>query len=192
VESPKIMLIAAVVLFTLVAAICDFRTKKLPNWLTVPSFIAGLAYHIVSGALTGGWSGAWHGVVFAMAGFATGFGILFVLWLIGGGGAGDVKMMGALGAWLGATLTLYVFLISTTFVILGSVGTLTFHMLSKGWGFTKRFMSPLREPAVLPRNTNRQTALEKRRIRRRLMPYGVPVALATWTVLALAWTQSHG
>ena len=128
---------AAVAGFTLTAAVCDYRTKKLPNWLTVPAFAAGLVFHVVSGAMHHGFSGSLSGLLFALGGFATGFGILLVLWLIGGGGAGDVKMMGALGGWLGATMTLYVFFVSVVFVMVGSAGAIAYQMISRGMVRTK-------------------------------------------------------
>ena len=185
----KLILVIAVVGFTLVAAVCDYRTKRLPNWLTVPAFAAGVIYQIAVGVWNEGAIGAWHGLLFALAGFAVGFGILLVLWLIGGGGAGDVKLMGAVGAWLGAWYTLEVFLISTVFVAVSSVLVLAGHMISKGMSRTKsRFLSTQSE-AQLRKAATREEAKREFKARRRLMPYGVPVALATWVVLA--WSLLH-
>ena len=65
-------------LFTLAAAITDFRCKRVPNYLTVPAALAGLAYHTLA---PGG-----QGVLFALAGFAIGFGLLLLPWILGGGG----------------------------------------------------------------------------------------------------------
>ena len=101
----RISLTIFVVIFTAVAAYIDWKTRKLPNVLTVSFFLAGLLFHLIHGAVTGGWSGAFGELLFALKGFGVGFGILLPLWLIGGGGAGDVKLFGALGAWLGAWLT---------------------------------------------------------------------------------------
>lgn len=58
--------------FTLAAAVSDLRVRKLPNWLTVPAFLAALLFHTVHAG--------WAGLGSALAGFATGFGILLVLW----------------------------------------------------------------------------------------------------------------
>lgn len=170
-------LIALVGGFTLVGAVCDARTKKLPNRLTVPAFALGLVFHAVIGAMNAGAAGLAAGLGFAFAGFATGFSILLVLWLIGGGGAGDVKMMGALGAWLGPKLTLYVFIFSAVFVAFASVGVLAIAGMTKGMAYTRRRY-------LKPANTDRSKRPTEP-ARRRLMPYGVPLALATWFVLAV-------
>lgn len=93
----------AVAVFVTTALVTDLRTLKIPNWLTVSAFVAGLAFHAIT-------QDGWNRLTFALGGFAVGFGVMLVLWLIGGSGAGDVKLMGALGAWIGATSWLMVFL----------------------------------------------------------------------------------
>ena len=92
----------AAMTLTAIALIFDLRLRRIPNALTVLFFILGLSFHIV---LAG-----WPGLRFSLLGFAAGFGPLFLLWLLGGGGGGDVKMMGALGAWLGGPVTILIFL----------------------------------------------------------------------------------
>jgi prepilin peptidase CpaA len=182
--------VAAVVVFTLTAAVCDWRTKKLPNWLTVPGLVVAVVYHLLTGAIAEGWSGAAGGMLFALGGFATGFGILLVLWLIGSGGAGDVKLMGALGAWLGAAMTMRVFLVSAVFVVLGSACALALQMISKGMGYTRRRYLSTQNTRSIPRSqAGAEVAKRNFKARRRLMPYGVPVALATWIVLV--WSQTN-
>jgi len=105
--------------FTGVAAYVDWRTHKLPNWLTVSCFATALVFHFAAGFFgqNAGLVNAFVQLGWALAGFATGFGILYVLWLIGGGGGGDVKMMGAMGAWLMPTFTLYVFIITAVLTV---------------------------------------------------------------------------
>ena len=76
--------------FVAIAVCTDLRSRRIPNWLTVSAFLGALAFHL---AVTG-----WTGLASSMCGFATGFGTLFVLFLIGGGGGGDVKLMGRRGS----------------------------------------------------------------------------------------------
>ena len=163
-----------IVAFTVIAAISDVRTQKLPNKLTVSAFALALAFHVAWGSWSGGLGGAWGswregGLSFALAGFGVGFGILFVLWLIGGGGGGDVKLMGALGAWLGPVLTLQVFLASAVFVLLFSLVVI-----------------------VTGKRPPKKSDKAKSPAGRRVMPFGVPVALATWSILAFHWYQTIG
>jgi prepilin peptidase CpaA len=180
-DAGQIILTVCVVIFTLAAAVCDWQTKRLPNVLTVSAFACALLFHFAYGVSQGGLSAAWEHLLFALAGFGTGFGILFVLWLIGGGGGGDVKYMGALGAWLGAALTLQVFLVSAVLIAIGSMGVLAWEFCGKGMVRTKsRYLAPDAKPA---RN---ETEQQQRKTRRRLMPFGVPAALATWLVLVFS------
>lgn len=153
---------AVVAVFMAVAMGMDLKTRRIPNWLTVTTFALGLVYHtIIDG---------WIGLGTALGGFALGFGLLMLLWLIGAGGGGDVKMMGALGAWLGPTQVLIVFVVSGL-VALGLV------ILIFVWKMIARSTSN-RGPT--PPGPRRQWASA-----RFLIPYAVPAALSTWIVLAL-------
>lgn len=80
---------------TLVGAVTDIRSRRLPNWLTMPTCLAGLLYAAL--ALPGS-----HGVVNALAGCAFAGLPFIILWLMGGGSAADAKMMMAVGAWIGS------------------------------------------------------------------------------------------
>ena len=76
-----------------VAAINDIRVRKIPNLLTFPTMVLGLIYYsIVNG---------WDGLFFSFGGLALGMAIFFVPYLTGGMGAGDAKLMGAVGAIIG-------------------------------------------------------------------------------------------
>ena len=77
----------------IVAAIIDLWIQKIPNILTVPTMVAGLAYH----SLANGWSG----FIFSSEGLAIGIGIFIIPYMMGGMGAGDAKLMGAVGAMIG-------------------------------------------------------------------------------------------
>ncbi|MDU4694956.1 MULTISPECIES: A24 family peptidase [Paenibacillus] len=85
-------------LMLLAAFVTDMRTMKIPNVITVTGICTGLSYHL----FTEGWMGAW----FAALGAATGFGLMFALYLLRAVGGGDVKLFAGIGAWTGITLTL--------------------------------------------------------------------------------------
>ena len=80
------------------AAIIDWRTEKVPNHLTFPAIAAGLLFWAIVGLSTDGLGGAGGNLLAALLGFACGFVPFAILWLGGGIGGGDVKLMGAVGA----------------------------------------------------------------------------------------------
>jgi prepilin peptidase CpaA len=71
----------------------DWRSHRIPNWLTVPGLLLGL------GASTVAWG--WPGTKEALEGAGLALAILLPVVLLRGLGAGDWKLMGALGAFLG-------------------------------------------------------------------------------------------
>src|SRR6188768_2498432 len=77
----------------IVACITDLRTRRIPNALTFSAIATALLFHL----LTGGWSAAGWGI----AGCLLGFLLFFPLFALRGMGAGDVKLLAAVGAWLG-------------------------------------------------------------------------------------------
>lgn len=78
---------------SLVGAVVDLRCRKLPNWLTAPLFLTGLAWSAWAGGL-GGLGSSFLAALLVMLPFV-------ILFVVAGGGAGDAKMMGGIGAWLG-------------------------------------------------------------------------------------------
>jgi prepilin peptidase CpaA len=77
----------------LVAGWTDWRWRRIPNWLTVPALLLGIA---VNGFATG-----WVGAKESLLGVGLGLGLLLPFVLIRSLGAGDWKLAGALGAFLG-------------------------------------------------------------------------------------------
>jgi len=87
------------------ASVTELKAGKIYNWLTYPAILAGLAFGAGRGAVETG--AAWDGFVNHALGFALAFGVLFLAYLLGGMGGGDVKLMGAVGAFLGWPAALY-------------------------------------------------------------------------------------
>lgn len=180
--SPAILvLISAVSIFTAVAAFWDLRTKRIPNKLTLPMFAAGWVYQLIVSLLYG-----WEHLGSAALGFLVGFGLLFVLWFVGGGGGGDVKLMGALSVWLGFQMTLAVLFVSTLIVLIATVAVVITNIVKYGLRRTKaRYLATGKTPAGKPPRA--ETRDEK--LGRRVMAYAGPVAVATW--LVVIWNAPH-
>ncbi len=150
---------------TLAAALTDLKARRIPNWLTVPAALAGLAFH---GLAPSGW-----GFGTSVGGFAVGFGLLLIPFLLGGGGMGDVKLLAALGAWLGPALLFVAFALSIGLAAGLAMSVLIYQTARLGLCRTrKRFLNNARGAA-----TNCPAP-------RRVLPFAVPVALSTWVVLA--------
>jgi prepilin peptidase CpaA len=82
-----------------VATITDLYSRRIPNWLVFPFWLAGI---VARGVYFG-----WHGVWQSLAGAGVAIGIFGVFFLLGGMGAGDVKLCAAVGAWIGPAQTLF-------------------------------------------------------------------------------------
>ncbi len=81
----------------LIASWIDYAQRKVPNWLNAS--IAALGF------MAQGWFFGWSGIAAGGLGLLVGFATLIVPWLMHGMGAGDVKLMMAIGVWLGPWLT---------------------------------------------------------------------------------------
>ncbi|MEJ2006947.1 MAG: A24 family peptidase [Acidobacteriota bacterium] len=82
----------------------DWKFRRIPNWLTVSGFALGLA--------TNGVFSGWGGIISGLEGAGIGIGVLLIPVILRGIGAGDLKLMGALGAFLGPWKLVYVLLVS--------------------------------------------------------------------------------
>ena len=81
------------VLTVTVAALYDIRSRKIPNFITYPSMAISLVYcSLVDGM---------QGFAFSAGGLILGIAFFLIPYMLGGMGAGDAKLMGALGAMLG-------------------------------------------------------------------------------------------
>src|SRR5262249_57646581 len=94
-------LMNAIVLgISMTACITDVRARRIPNWLTFGAAGAAVLWHfLAAGPVEAGFSVL--GWVVAVVCFAPVF-------AVGGLGAGDVKLAGAIGAWLGPAAAFHV------------------------------------------------------------------------------------
>lgn len=93
-----------VLLISVAACVTDLRTRRIPNVITFSAAAAGLLFQI--------WNDGASGALLAGGGWLTGLAIFLPFFALGGMGGGDVKLLAALGTWLGAYETLYLALYS--------------------------------------------------------------------------------
>ena len=104
----KTAILASSVLLCAVGGWMDFRSGRIPNWLTVPGLVAG----VVLNTFAGGWSG----LKFSLLGASVGLLLLLPFVLLRSLGAGGWKLAGGLGAFVGPGV-LVKLLIASVFVI---------------------------------------------------------------------------
>ncbi len=96
--------IAAVAL-VLVACIPDLRTRRIPNALTFGAAVVALAFHVSTAGLPG--------LAASAGGWLLGVALFLPMFALRGMGAGDVKLLAAVGAWLGPSDVIWVALITS-------------------------------------------------------------------------------
>jgi prepilin peptidase CpaA len=92
----KPVILAGAVLVSLVAAATDLRSRRVPNWLTVPWLLIGIAANT--------WLSGWSGLKASLLGAVVGLALLLPFVLLRSLGAGDWKLAGALGAFTGPSI----------------------------------------------------------------------------------------
>lgn len=103
----------------IIAAVTDIRSHKIPNWLTFSTAILGVGLNGISGGSSG--------LVNALAGLLTGMALLIVFYAFGGMGAGDVKLMGAVGSFIGPKMVLWTAFYTAMIGGIYAVGVMLFH-----------------------------------------------------------------
>ena len=162
----------------LIAAVIDVRTSRIPNWLVFAGALYGLAYNAISPLYARD-----IGILFALGGLAVGLAALLPAYLFRVMGAGDVKLMAMVGAFLGASATVGAVLAT---LIAGGVLALTLAMRS---GRTVRL---LRNVAAVSRGTmvTMTTGIGGLAVHdgpsAGKMPYGVAIAVGTIAYLVLS------
>jgi prepilin peptidase CpaA len=158
-----------------VAAVIDGRELRVPNWLTFPFAGLGLAFALLPGGL------APHE---ALLGLGLGLALLLPLYAVGGMGAGDVKLLAGVGAWIGPGLVWQVFVATA---VVGAAMAVVMMLASGRAAEHVRRMGAIacewivvRDPATLA------GIAAERKPRMTLLPYGIPIAVGAVLVFLRA------
>lgn len=208
--------IAALAIFALGMAVTDTVWRKIPNKCTIPFAILGLIFSITlwivqrvgaakplecSMAELGEMEGIHFDVMFsylcqitplwALAGFLVGFFILFLGFVIGGVGGGDVKLLAALGIWLGVKWFLLVFCVA---ILLGAIFSVCV-MIAGGPMRMIHRMNRMKKLGSTGETDKKLTKKERRsrdkpKQLKRIIPFAIPVALSVVLFLIMFVTNT--
>lgn len=169
-----------VVTITLVvAAVIDGLQLKVPNWITFPMILSGWVYSATLSPFAG-----WEGLTYSLIGTVVGLGLLLPAYAIGGMGAGDVKLMAGIGAWVWGTVTAYAFAVSA---VVGGVMAIVMVLLQKRWDkHHGQFWMILNEIFTVKDPDQLAAIATERKPRMMLLPYGIPIAIGT--IAYFGWT----
>jgi prepilin peptidase CpaA len=159
----------------IVAAIIDGIQLKVPNWLTYPFVLSGWVYSSLAFG--------WEGFLWSITGTLLGLALLLPLYSIGGMGAGDVKLLAGVGAWVHAGHTFHAFCVAA---ITGALLAVMMVVLRGGWRkHLQQFRLILAEIMTI-RDPNQLAAIAAaRKPSMMLLPYGIPITIGT--ILYFAW-----
>jgi len=102
---------------------------------------------------------------------------LMPAYAIGGMGAGDVKLLAGVGAWVWGTVTFYAFAVSA---IVGGVIAVAMVLLGRKWGKHKsQFWMICNEIMTVKDPEKLAEIAAERKPRMMLLPYGIPIAIGT-------------
>ena len=170
-----VLLIIALAL-SITAAVFDVQQHRIPNWLTYPGIVSGL---VLRGVLFG-----WKGLGSAFEGLLLAGGIMFVFYMVRAMGAGDVKLMAAIGSLVGPGHAIAV-LLGTA--ISGGVMAIVYAIYRRRmWATLRNLGSVLRFHAWAGLQAHPELNLDNPTALR--MPYGLAIATGTlYAFLIMLW-----
>jgi prepilin peptidase CpaA len=169
--SLKVVLICTV----LAAAIFDLRYRRIPNWLNLSAIVLGIGLNVLVFEV--------HGFILALLGLGCSLLVYVPLYLVRGMGAGDVKLMAAVGAIVGPMNWLCIFLFTA---ILGGVVSLIYVVFRKRLNQTLlNLVLVLTELARVRLPADREARLDIRHGEALRVPHGAVIALGAMVFVVL-------
>jgi prepilin peptidase CpaA len=160
----------------IVAAVIDGWKLKVPNWLTFPMIISGWIFSF--------WCGGLEGLGYSILATMLGLALLLPTYAIGGMGAGDVKLLAGVGAWIGSEATFYAF---CSTAIVGGLMAVAMVLYRRAWQKHRDQFVTILSEVIAIRDPNQLSEIAAaRKPSMMLLPYGIPIALGT--ILYFAWS----
>jgi prepilin peptidase CpaA len=160
----------------LISSIFDIRFQRIPNWITFGAMAAGLC---VNTFLAGT-----DGLAQSAGGIVLGTGIFLIPYTMGGMGAGDAKLMGAVGAFLGVK---GVFVAALFTMVTGGVYAIV--MMLWHWQYGKEILLSVKDNiaslALTRRLTPSSTPTHAQAAGRPRLCYGVAIAGGTFLYMIM-------
>ena len=159
-----------------VAAVIDGWKLKVPNLITYPLIVGGWTYSTIAYG--------WDGLAWSLLGTIIGLALLLPAYAIGGMGAGDVKLLAGVGAWIWGTATVQAFCISA---LVGGLIALAMVVYRRTWAkHQAQFWMIWNEILTIRDPTELAHIAADRKSSMLLLPYGIPIAIGT--IAYFAWT----
>ena len=171
-----VLLQIVLLLLVAIAAVYDIRFRRIPNWLVLTGLLLGLGLNT--------FLLQWSGVRASLLGISLAFLIYFPLYLLRGMGAGDVKLMAAIGAIVGPANWFGIFIVSA---LLGGIAAVIL-LMARGrlanslWNIGFLFQRLLSFKAPYAREE-----LDISSPKSVKLPHGVAIAAGSVLFLAAAW-----
>lgn len=156
------------ILLIFILLICiytDIKSRKIYNKVLYPALLVTFVSHLIMNG--------WVAVLYSVVGLCVGLAILFIPYLMGGMGAGDVKLLALIGAIKGSA---FVFQTSIYMALIGAVMALFIILFRKG-----RFRSVMLFLYSRMHKVKMPLFLDKRKV----YPYGVAIAFGAFVSLIL-------
>jgi prepilin peptidase CpaA len=164
----------------LLASWIDYSQRRVPNWLNLALIVIGFAAQAAFFGTAGLATGAY--------GLLTGFALLIIPWMMHGMGAGDVKLMAAIGVWLGPMLTFYSFALGA--VIGGLAAVIMIVCTGRLWMALANINVIMHKCSKMGTVFSDFGSAKSFGRTSLLLPYGVPLTAGTLIILAaktLGW-----
>jgi prepilin peptidase CpaA len=159
-------------------ALYDLRSHRIPNWITLPAIAFGLLFHLLLGG--------WGQLLSSAAAAALCLFVFFIFHVAGGMGAGDVKMMTAMGSLFGLSMVGWLLIMTALAGGVMALGVAIYRgRLSSTLGNVGSILVHHGNKGLVPHpELNLGNAQNLR------LPYGI--AIFAGTVLCLCLRMAHG